>query len=411
MRRSRNLVTFLALGTLCAGCSWFSWLPWVGDDKPDPEAPAELTKYKAEVKLKQLWSAGIGKGLGKKYLQLPPGILADRIYAADAYGHVEARERFKGKRVWQTKVGDDGRGLVDSLNFMSRKDSSFVSGGVGVGEGLVLVGTTNAETIALSAVDGSPVWSVALTSEVLSKPVTGDGLVYLQTSDGRLVALDAKDGTRRWTFDTQVPSLTLRGTGAPTFFAGTVLAGFANGKVTAFRATTGEPLWERRVMLAQGRSDLERIVDVDGDLLVTPSAVYAASYQGRLAALRPADGSVLWERDSSTYLDLAEGYGNVYVVDEKSVITAVDQRSSSVAWEQRALFRRGLSAPVTYGNYLVVGDDDGYVHILAQSDGRLLGRRKIDGKGIRSRPQVADDIVYILGNSGKLVALTIQSVR
>ncbi len=197
MRRSRNLVTFLALGTLCAGCSWFSWLPWVGDDKPDPEAPAELTKYKAEVKLKQLWSAGIGKGLGKKYLQLPPGILADRIYAADAYGHVEARERFKGKRVWQTKVGDDGRGLVDSLNFMSRKDSSFVSGGVGVGEGLVLVGTTNAETIALSAVDGSPVWSVALTSEVLSKPVTGDGLVYLQTSDGRLVALDAKSSSLR----------------------------------------------------------------------------------------------------------------------------------------------------------------------------------------------------------------------
>ena len=146
-------------------------------------------------------------------------------------------------------------------------------------------------------------------------------------------------------------------------------------------------------------------------VLVTGGAVFAASYQGHLVALRPADGTVLWERDTSTYLDLAEGYGNVYVVDDKSVITAVDQRSSDVAWQQRALFKRDLTAAATTGNYLIVGDGDGYLHILAQSDGRLLGRKKIDGKGIRSRPIVADDIVYVLGNSGKLVALKIAAQR
>jgi outer membrane protein assembly factor BamB len=411
MRRHRNLVACVGVALLCAGCSWFSWLPGVGDDEPDPDAPAELGKYKAEVKIKQLWAAKIGDGLGKKYLHLPTAVLADRIFAADGYGHVEARERFKGKRVWQTQVGDDESGMLSGLNFMDKRDTSFVSGGVGAGEGLVFVGTTRAEAIALSAADGSERWRAQLTSEVLSTPVTGEGLVYLQTSDGRLVALDAKDGARRWTFDTQVPPLTLRGTGAPVFAEGIVVAGFANGKVGAFRAASGEPAWEQRVMLPQGRSDLERIVDVDGSPLISTSAVYAASYQGHLVALRPADGTVLWERDTSTYLDLAEGYGNVYVVDDKSVITAIDQRSSAVAWEQRGLFKRGVSAPVVMGNYLMVGDQEGYLHVLAQSDGRLVGRRKIDGKGIRSRPLAADDILYCIGNSGKLVGLKIEPVH
>jgi outer membrane protein assembly factor BamB len=400
MQRSRNVALMLAVGALCAGCSLFSWLPFVGSKAPGPDEPAELTKYKPEVSLKQIWSAKIGKGLGEKYLRLPPGVLADRIFATDANGHVEARERFKGKRIWRHNV-ETGK----------KNDQSFVAGGVGVGEGLVLLGDTRAQAIALSAVDGTERWRVQLTSEVLAAPVTGDGVVYLQTSDGRLTALDAVDGHRLWTYDTQVPPLTLRGTGAPAFEGGLVFAGFANGKVGAFRGPTGEPIWEQRVMLPQGRSDLERIVDVDGNLLITNVAVFAASYQGRLVALRPTDGTALWERDTSTYLDLAQGYGNVYVVDDKSVISAVDQRSSNLAWEQRALFRRGLSAAATLGNYLIVGDDEGYLHVIAQSDGRLLGRKKIDGDGIRSRPIVADDIVYCLGNSGKLVALQIEARR
>jgi len=407
MRLRRNFACLVAVGLLCGACSWMPW----ADKTPDPDEPAALTKYKTEVNVKQIWGASIGQGLGKKYLRLPPAILADHIYAADGYGHVEARDRFKGKRQWQARVGTVKRGLFASMNFMDQGDTSFVSGGVGAGEGLVIVGTTHAEAIALSAADGTERWRVQLSSEVLSQPATGDGLVYLQTSDGRLVALDAKDGARRWTFDTQVPPLSLRGTGAPVYAGGLVFAGFANGKVGAFRSLSGEPIWEQRVMLPQGRSELDRIVDVDGSPLVTNSAIYAASYQGRISALRPSDGTELWERETSSYLDLAEGYGNVYVVDDKGIITAIDQQTATVAWEQRSLFRRGLSAPVTVGNYLIVGDDDGYVHVLAQSDGRLLGRRKIDGKGIRSRPLVAEDIVYCMGNSGKLVALKIEPVR
>ncbi|NJN51393.1 MAG: PQQ-binding-like beta-propeller repeat protein [Gammaproteobacteria bacterium] len=214
----------------------------------------------AEVKISREWGATIGDGLGKKYLRLPPAVVADRVIAIDAYGYVEARERFKGKRVWRTTIGEvDNAGVMSSLNVMDRRDPSFVSGGVGAGEGVVLIGTTRAELIALSVVDGSERWRAKVSSETLAPPVTGGGSVFAQTTDGRLVALDAATGAQVWTFDTQVPVLTLRGTGSPAYASGLVFAGFASGKLGAFRAATGEPIWEQRVMLPQGRSELDRM--------------------------------------------------------------------------------------------------------------------------------------------------------
>lgn len=408
--RSSRVAIVVAASVLAGGCSWFSWLPWV-DEKVDPDEPAELTKYEAEVKIDRQWGARIGEGLGKKYLRLSPAVVADRVIAADAYGYVEARDRFKGKRLWRTRIGrPDNDGILSSLNIMDRRDPSFVSGGVGAGEGLVLIGTTRAEMVALSVADGTERWRAKVSSELLAPPVTGAGRIYAQMSDGRLVALDADTGVQAWTFDTQVPVLTLRGTGAPAYSSGAVFAGFANGKIGAFRAATGEPLWEQRVMLPQGRSELDRIVDIDGAPLLTANAIFAASYQGRVKALRPSDGAVMWERETSTSVDLAQGRGHVYVVDSKDVVSALEQRSGNVVWEQRGLYRRKLSSPVTFGDYLAVADGEGYVHVLAQSDGRFLARRKIDGKGISSGMVYADELLYVLGNKGKLAALSIRPI-
>jgi outer membrane protein assembly factor BamB len=377
------------------------------DDKPedDKDAPAELQPFDAELNIKLVWSASIGDGLGKKFLHLSPAVLADRVFAADAYGVVEARDRFKGKRLWKVSIGEPDE---DSFfDFTSKRDPSFVMGGVGAGEGLVLIGTARAELIALSAVDGSEKWRAKVSSEVVSAPVAADGLVFAQTSDGRLVGVDAETGVQKWSFDTQVPVLTLRGAGSPVVDGGLVFAGFPTGKVEAFRATTGEPVWEQRVMLPQGRSELERIVDVDGTPVIEGSVLYAASYQGRLKALRVNDGTALWERNVSSYLDLAAGYGQVYVVDEFDVIHAFDQSTSEEVWSQRAFYKRGLSAPIVYSSYLIVTDAEGYMHVLSQSDGRIVGRRKIDGDGVRSRGVAMEDLVYFLGNEGKLSAVSI----
>ena len=403
----------LAILTLAlAGCSWFSWLPWV--DGKDNEAkkklkPAELVKFDAEVRVDRLWRASVGKGLGKKYLRLDPKVLADRIYVADGYGELQALDRFNGKRIWRTRIGAVQKGMLSSFNFLDRKDPSFVSGGVGAGAGYVFLGTTLGDVVAVSAADGSEAWRTNVDAEVLAAPVTGDDLVFAQTIDGRLVALEESSGELRWSFDNQVPVLTLRGTSTPVYGGEVVYTGFSNGKLSAVRSETGELIWEHRVMLPEGRSELDRLVDIDGAPLVLGPVIYAVAYQGKLKALRRADGAMLWEHDVSSFLDLGEGYGQVYVVSDNDVVSAIDQQSAEVVWTNDQLQRRKLTSPIAFSNYLVVGDAQGYLHVIAQSDGRFVGRRKLDGKGLRSDMAVVDGTLYVLGNSGSLYAVQIKA--
>ena len=404
----RNTLTLFACLLLVSGCSWFSWLPYIDESDKDPLEPAKLVRFNEEVRIDRSWKVGIGEGLGSKYLKLNPMVLADRVYVADGYGLVEARDRFSGKNVWRTQFASLEKGFLSGLNFYDRSDKSFVSGGVGAGAGFVFVGTTAGEVLAISAADGTVAWTKNVGSEVLSRPTAGDGLIFVQTIDGRLLALEDESGEVRWSFDNQVPILTLRGTSAPMFEGGVVYAGYANGKVIALRADNGEPIWEHRVMLPEGRSELDRMVDVDSTPLISGPVLFAAAYQGRVKALRRSDGTLLWEKEYSSYLDLGEGYGQLYVVDDTDTIIAIDKQSSEVVWTQEGLLRRGLSSPVAFSNYLAVGDSEGYLHILAQSDGRFLGRRKLDGKGLRSNMTHVDGVLYVLGNSGSLQALEVE---
>lgn len=162
-------------------------------------------------------------------------------------------------------------------------------------------------------------------------------------------------------------------------------------------------------MLPEGRSELDRLVDIDGSPLVSGPIIYVVAYQGKLKALRRADGAMLWEHEVSSFLDLSEGYGQVYVVSDDDVVTAIDMQSAEVAWTQDALQRRKLTSPLAFSNYLVVGDAQGYLHVMAQSDGRFVGRKKLDGKGLRSDMLVVDGTLYVLGNSGSLFALRIKA--
>jgi outer membrane protein assembly factor BamB len=405
----RSLVVLLAV-SLAAGCSWFGWLPWVDAKKEGEERlePAKLTRFDETVRLERLWSARIGKGLGRKYLTLAPAVAADRVFAADAYGVVEARDRFSGKREWRARIDGEGRRMLRRPRLFDRRDPGFVTGGIGLAHGLVLLGTTRGDVIALSAASGEEQWRRNLGAEVVAPPAGGGNLIFVQTIDGRLVALERDDGAVRWAFDNPVPVLTLRGTSSPVFGGGLVFAGFANGMVTAIRAETGEPVWEHRVMLPEGRSELERMVDIDGTPVLVGGVLYVASYQGRLKALRAGDGALLWEDEASTWLDLVSGFRQVYLVNDIDVVMAYDEQSAEVVWRQEGLLRRRLSAPRVVGSHLVVGDDDGYLHVLAQSDGRFTGRRRVDRKGVRSAATVQGDVIYVLGNSGRLLAFRVQ---
>lgn len=406
-----KFLTLLVPLFLC-GCSWFTWIPGIEErDKKEKDSklePAKLVDFDSEVDLKRLWKASVGEGLGKKYLKLSPVVVADQVVAADGYGTVVAVDRFSGKRNWRVRFDQLSEGFLSSLNFIDRKDPSFVSGGLGSGSGMVFLGTTKGEVIALSLLDGSQVWRSQLDTEIQCIPVYADGKVFVQSVNDRVTALDEKTGELIWTYDNQSPILTLRGTSSPTVVNGLVITGIANGKIIALRAENGEPVWEHRVMLPEGRSELERMVDVDAVPLSLGSAIYTSAYQGRLKRLSIRDGRPRWEYKSSSHQDLAEGYGQIYLVDDEDSIHAVDQNTGESVWIQDVFARRKLTSPTSFSNYVALADDEGYLHVIAQRDGRLMGRRKIDRRGLRSNMIESDGVLYVLTNSGSLQAIQVN---
>jgi outer membrane protein assembly factor BamB len=401
----------LAWVLLLSGCAAFSWIPGIGDDEDDEEKtePAELVDFDAEVKLERQWKNKVGKGLGSKYIRLQPLVVADRVVAADAYGVVAAFDRFSGEKIWQQQVGEVERRASGLDRFLDRSDSGFVSGGVGGGEGLALLGTTRGNVIALALSDGTEQWRTYVGSEIGAQPVAAQGRVFAHTIDGELIAFDAETGDKLWSYSSQVPLLTLRGTSTPVTGRDVVYTGFASGKVVALRANNGEPIWEQRIMLPEGRSELERIVDVDAAPLVTGNSVYAQAYQGRMMRILARDGRPRWEADVSSFLNLAQGYGQLYAVEEKDTVTALDQELGEVTWQHDLLARRALTAPLAYSNYLVVGDAQGYMHVMAQRDGRMMGREKVNGKGLRTPFVLADGTFFVLDNAGGLHAYKITT--
>ncbi len=387
---------------LVSSCATLSKLKFWGDDD-EADAPMPLPEIRMEVNLKREWSANVGKGLGERFARLTPALLVDMIVAADAYGAIAAFDRFSGKRRWRTRIEPSDEGF--GFGFGPKRDGAFVSAGVAAAEGIVAIGTSNGEVVALDAANGRTLWRVSISSEAEGRPAIGDGLVYIGTTDGRLAALDMLSGKERWNHDSQVPVLTLRGGGSVNYVDGVVYAPFANGKLVALNSEDGEILWEHRMSLSQGRSELERIIDVDSGAEVLGRFVYSVNYNGNLKSLRRSDGASVWEMKVSSYSPVATGYGNVYVVDDQDALLAVDQREANVIWRQERLLRRELTAPTTASSYLAVGDGEGYVHLVAQSDGRLVGRAKV-GRAIYSPLLFADSLLYCYDGYGRLTAFS-----
>jgi outer membrane protein assembly factor BamB len=371
----------LALAILAAGCS---------SNSKKELPPAELTDFKEEVVLQKQWSHSIGDGQGETYNMLVPAIEGDRIYASDVTGVVMSLDRLTGDVIWE-------------------KDLELpVSGAVGVGYGMVMVGTIKGEVVALDAASGEERWRARVTSEVLAPPATNGDVVVVQTQDDRVIGLDAATGSQRWIYESTPAVLTLRGTGAPLVTNRLAIAGLSTGKVVALDTANGVPVWEQRVAVPQGRSELERVVDIDGGLLLSGGTLYVASYQGRVAGLDLESGRVLWQRDASSYSGVAQGFGSVYATLASGTVEGIDERSSSALWSNESLARRQLGAPEVFSSYVAVGDMEGYLHLLSQVDGRFVGRERIDSDGLRARPLVVGDMIYVYGNSGKLEALTIK---
>lgn len=375
LKRIGLLLALLALGA----CSLFS------DD--ESEQPAELQRFDQEIDLRQVWSESIGDGQGRHYNRLAPAIDGSMIFAASADGTVVALDKVSGDVRWRQRTGEE------------------ITGGVGAAGGMVVFGTRDAQVIALSQTDGERLWATAVSSEVLAAPQTDGRVVAAQSVDGRLTALNASDGVQRWVYDSTVPALSLRGTSKPLISGNTVVAGFASGIVAAIDATNGLLIWEERVAVPQGRYDIDRIIDIDGDPVLSGQTVFISSFQGNLLGLDLASGRIVWGMPGSSYNSLALGLGNIYWVDNFSHVLAVQNNTERTVWENEDLRLRRVNSPVTINNYVAVADFEGYLHLLSQIDGRIISRVRVDRSGVRANILSEGDTLYVYGNNGRLVAL------
>jgi len=371
---------FLALSL--SACGWFG-----GEVEIEP---AELVSFDEEKDVKTLWSRSVGSGAGDKFSQLTFGIGNDVIYTSDVDGRVVAVNRLDGKELWTADL------------------ETTVIGGVGVGPQHVAVSTEQGEIIVLNSTDGLELWRKQLSSEALSPAQMNNDILVSQLVTGKLVALDLNTGERRWTYDSQIPRLTLRGTSAPIVAANITIAGFASGKLVAVRNDTGAEVWERLVAAPEGKTELERMVDIDGRPLYVNGVIYIVSYQGRLVAINAKDAQILWAQDASSYRSLASGFGNIYASETTGFIQAFDQRSSASVWSQTALEYRQPTSPAVLGNTVVVGDFEGYLHFMSQVDGHFVSRHKVDSSGIGGDMRVIDGTLYVLTNGGRLAALQLD---
>lgn len=355
-------------------------------DEEEELGPAELIDFEAEKSFKKLWSVWVGDGQGKLYNRLRPAIDGDMIFVAEADGGVEALALADGDDIWDVDL--DHR----------------ISGAVGVIADVVYIGTLSGDIIALDKNSGEQLWQVGVGGEVLAA-AAGDGeLVFIQTLDDQLLALNALTGERVWSYRNSMPVLTLRGTSTPVYQRGMVAAGFSNGKVLGFDAKTGAVRWNVRVAASKGHSEIERIVDVDGDLLIEDGSLYAVSYQGAITAVDLASGKRTWTREASSYVSMGYGFGNVYVAGFEGNVTAYADNGQGVRWEQTVLARRKLTGPITLGNYVVVGDVEGYMHAMSQVDGHMVARTQVDSDGMQTRLLVHENVLYAYTNDGTLAA-------
>lgn len=390
--------SILLCALLLSGCGIFS--------KKTGQEPMELESFKTTAKLKTVWSNDVGSGQSPGFTQLTPAIDGDKVFVVDHEGIVTALDRNKGKTLWSKNITKEWTGIIGSFVhfFKERNPNTGITGGISSGNGLLFVGNYAGEVIAVSAVDGKEVWRKALKGEISSIPQTNGEVVAVQTMNGKLFVLDAKTGADPWFFENPPPLLTLRGTAAPIVTDSAIYAGFANGRLMAFNSSNGLILWDQRLAMPKGRSELDRMVDIHASPLLKDGILYAGTYQGRIAAMARGTGGNLWAQDGSTSENLAVSDTKLFVSHSDGKIIAYNLTSGEILWTNEKLLRRGLSGPQVFGDYLAVVDYKGYLHILDQATGEFAARTHVDGEGVRAPMLTDGETLYVYDNSGDMTA-------
>ena len=377
----RMAAALAALGLLAA-CS---------KDK-SPDEPAKLTPLPhPTLNVKKMWSRSVdNKQAIPLRLGLGVSVADNRVYAAGHLGILAAFDLAKGKVLWRKRTGVP------------------LSGGTAASERLVLVGSNDGRLLAFNPADGASLWTVRLNGEVLAPPAIAERLIAVRTVDGKLHALSPDDGHELWSQQQPVPRLSLRGTARPEIVGDVVLCGFDNGKVVAVNGGDGSVQWETQVTPPHGRTELERVIDIDSQVSVSGRDVYAVGFQGRMAMLALDTGQIWWSHEASSYRGLVFDDDTLYVSDANGEVVALKARTGVELWRQDVLLNRKLSALGIMDLALVTGDYQGYVHFLDKATGALAARVSTSGKvSISTAPVVVGNQVVVVNDRGQVTAFRV----
>lgn len=394
----KRVATVAMLGMALSGCSTVKgWFAGKDAEAKKLQEPVELVKFDATVKVDKLWTVNLGKGEDRIGVRQGPAVADGRVYAAAITGGVHAIDLQTGKKVWTYEPAKE-----------KKKPKLRLSGGPGVGEGLVVIGTLDGQVIALDAADGTEKWRAKVPGEVISAPAVGQGMVFVRSNDGRITSFDATNGTQRWFNPRELPMLTVRGNAPVVQGPGVVFVGNDDGTLAALGAADGRTLWDQVVGNPEGRTELDRMSDVDGAPVLEGNTLYASSFKNQTIAIEGPTGRPLWTRDhgGAGCVTLSSSY--VIVTDNQGGVFGLDKQSGAASWSQTGLARRQLTGPALQGDYVVVGDLDGYVHWLQQSDGAMAARAKTGGT-VKAQPIVADGVLLVQNIEGKLTAFRLAN--
>ena len=394
----KRVATVAMLGMALSGCSTVKgWFAGKDAEAKKLQEPVELVKFDATVKVDKLWTVNLGKGEDRIGVRQGPAVADGRVFAAAITGGVHAIDLQTGKKVWTYEPAKE-----------KKKPKLRLSGGPGVGEGLVVIGTLDGQVIALDAADGTEKWRAKVPGEVISAPAVGQGMVFVRSNDGRITSFDATNGTQRWFNPRELPMLTVRGNAPVVQGPGVVFVGNDDGTLAALGAADGRTLWDQVVGNPEGRTELDRMADVDGAPVLEGNTLYASSFKNQTIAIEGPTGRPLWTRDHGGAGGVTLSSSYVIVTDNQGGVFGLDKQSGAASWSQTGLARRQLTGPALQGDYVVVGDFDGYVHWLQQSDGAMAARAKTGGT-VKAQPIVADGVLLVQNVEGKLTAFRLAN--
>ncbi|PZP61844.1 outer membrane protein assembly factor BamB [Pseudoxanthomonas sp. X-1] len=388
----KRVAVVVALASVLAGCSTVKG--WFTDDKKAAEKaatePVKLEKFEPSIKVDKLWSASVGKGEKLLGVRQGPAVADGHVYAAAIEGGVKALDLQTGKELWHHKMKDERVSAV------------------GAGDGLVVIGTLSGKLFALDPATGEEKWTAKASNEIIAPPTIGQGNVLVHANDGQVLCFQVTDGVRRWFWNREQPPLTVRGNGPVTLGPGLVFVGNDDGTMTALALNDGHALWDQTVGQPEGRTELDRMADVDGPPVIDGTTLFASSYKNATLAIDGPSGRPMWSRDKGGVAGLGLAPSSVVLSDKGGVVWALDKTSGGSLWSNQKLLRRALTAPAVQGDYAVVGDYDGYVHWLRLDNGELAARERAGGDPIRATPVVADGVLLVQNVDGKLTAFRIK---